>query len=312
MNKITRNKAAEILGVHPQTISNYMRDGLLSGYKDEKGNVYVNGDDVEKYKQKYKLIAVNEKFLDMKLANLKAMRKDADKEIAELQHAMTGWKKSYIVPQYVDFIKALYHVALVPGFYKREFEILTAFMDGEKLEDLAEKYGLARERVRQIVAKSCLRFSSQTERIRNCIHYNDELELQVKSLKFALRQVQEQYDAYRVKHSDKPLSVAAVPPEILHKNISDFNFSARVLNNLCNGKVEINTIGDLLMNFSSLEELRDKTRNLGRKSLSQIEDFMYDLGLVFIRPHESKEEYYIRLNESLKDYIKEVENHGEY
>lgn len=45
--RITRNKAAEILGVSRQTISNYIKDGLLGGFKDEKGNTYVNAEDIE-------------------------------------------------------------------------------------------------------------------------------------------------------------------------------------------------------------------------------------------------------------------------
>lgn len=69
MNRITRNKAAEILGVNPQTISNYIKEGLLGGCKDEKGYFYVNGDDVERYAKKYNFIAVSEKMLDDKLAS---------------------------------------------------------------------------------------------------------------------------------------------------------------------------------------------------------------------------------------------------
>lgn len=35
MARITRNKAAEILGVSRQTISNYIKEGILGSYVDE-------------------------------------------------------------------------------------------------------------------------------------------------------------------------------------------------------------------------------------------------------------------------------------
>lgn len=35
MNKMTRNEAAQYLGVSPQTISNLVSRGVLSGYNDK-------------------------------------------------------------------------------------------------------------------------------------------------------------------------------------------------------------------------------------------------------------------------------------
>jgi predicted site-specific integrase-resolvase len=55
MARITRNKAAEILGVSRQTISNYIKEGILGSYVGEHGILYVNSEDIEKYAQKYKI-----------------------------------------------------------------------------------------------------------------------------------------------------------------------------------------------------------------------------------------------------------------
>lgn len=55
MKRITRNQAAEKLGVTPQTISNYVQEGLLGGYKDKANTLYVNGDDVEDLAEYYGL-----------------------------------------------------------------------------------------------------------------------------------------------------------------------------------------------------------------------------------------------------------------
>lgn len=46
MARITRNKAAEILGVSRQTISNYIKEGILGSYVGEHGILYVNSEDI--------------------------------------------------------------------------------------------------------------------------------------------------------------------------------------------------------------------------------------------------------------------------
>ena len=58
MARMTRNKAAEALGVTPQTISNYVKDGILGGFIGIKNTLYVNAEDVDKYLKKYRFIAV--------------------------------------------------------------------------------------------------------------------------------------------------------------------------------------------------------------------------------------------------------------
>ena len=53
MARITRNIAAEILGVSRQTISNYIKEGILGSYVGEHGILYVNSEDIEKYRKMY-------------------------------------------------------------------------------------------------------------------------------------------------------------------------------------------------------------------------------------------------------------------
>ena len=49
MARITRKKAAEILGLSRQTISNYIEQGLIGSCVGEHGILYVNSEDVDKY-----------------------------------------------------------------------------------------------------------------------------------------------------------------------------------------------------------------------------------------------------------------------
>ena len=90
MARITRNKAAEILGVSRQTISNYIKEGILGSYVDEHGITYVNSEDIEKYAQKYKMIAVNEKMIDDKLKEVEARKRAINVELTELRNRATA------------------------------------------------------------------------------------------------------------------------------------------------------------------------------------------------------------------------------
>lgn len=89
MDRITRRKAAEILGVSRQTISNYIDQGLIGSYKDHS-IVYVNSEDIKKYAEKYKILAVNEKMIDDKLKELKERKNAINIELAEMRNAATA------------------------------------------------------------------------------------------------------------------------------------------------------------------------------------------------------------------------------
>lgn len=86
MARITRNKAAEILGVSRQTISNYIKEGILGSYVGEHDILYVNDEDIEKYAQKYKMIAANEKMIDEKLKEVEYRKRAINVELTELRN----------------------------------------------------------------------------------------------------------------------------------------------------------------------------------------------------------------------------------
>ena len=100
MARITRNKAAEILGLSRQTISNYIEQGLIGSCVGEHGILYVNSEDVEKYAQKYKMIAANEKMIDDKLKEIEAHKRAINVELTELRNRATAtanWLQTLLV-----------------------------------------------------------------------------------------------------------------------------------------------------------------------------------------------------------------------
>lgn len=92
MRTMTRNKAAEALGVTPQTISNYVKEGILGGFIGIKNTLYVNADDVDKYLKKYRFIAVKEEMIDRKIRELKD-REKRDQRQTGRHKERTSWSE---------------------------------------------------------------------------------------------------------------------------------------------------------------------------------------------------------------------------
>lgn len=176
MKRITRNQAAEKLGVTPQTISNYVQEGLLGGYKDKANTLYVNGDDVEKFAKKYKFISVSEKALDEKLKELKRTKDEVCNELAEMRKSLMGKRGKGVYSRDVGrLIARLFWCGHVPGLKQREFEVLSNFLEGDSVEDLAEYYNLTITRIRQLLQKALYRFVDRSQLIQTSMRTNCQL-----------------------------------------------------------------------------------------------------------------------------------------
>lgn len=161
MARITRNKAAEILGLSRQTISNYIEQGLIGSCVGEHGILYVNSEDVEKYAQKYKMIAANEKMIDDKLKELKERKNAINIELAEMRNAATakGQLSANAIGMLFVAIDAISYLDIAPHISYRESQMLKGIIKGKTFEDLADEYDLTPTRIHQIVEKTCDKLS---------------------------------------------------------------------------------------------------------------------------------------------------------
>lgn len=293
MARITRNKAAEILGLSRQTISNYIEQGLIGSYKDHS-IVYVNSEDIEKYAQKYKMLAVNEKMIDDKLKELKERKNAINIELAETRNAATakGQLSANAIGMLFVAIDAISYLDIAPHISYRESQILKGIIKGKTFEDLADEYDLTPTRIRQIVEKTCDKLSRNKITIIEHISTNKHLVSEVERLNKKIKDMQMDFDSYRREKGDKPTSDIAIPPKILSENIDKFGFPVRIMNIFRYS--EVYTVGDLLrkLDVNSLKNLR----NLGKKSIYIILDFMEQNHLVFKNRGESDEYFYMRLN----------------
>lgn len=300
MARITRNKAAEILGLSRQTISNYIEQGLIGSCVGEHGILYVNSEDVEKYAQKYKMIAANEKMIDDKLKEVEAHKRAINIELTELRNRATanGKLAANAIGMLFGVINTMSHLGVTPKLSYRESTILKDIINGMTYDELSFKYDLTAGRIRQIVEKTCNKLTYNENVTIAEIATNQDLRIVIDGLKKKLKAVQTSYDEYRRAKGDVPVSGAVLPPLILGKDVNDCDFPMRILN-MFRG-YNVYTVGDLLRKFHGKSDIA-KIRNLGKKSIWIILDFIEENNLSFKQDGESDEDFYIRLNNNLSN-----------
>ena len=300
MARITRRKAAEILGLSRQTISNYIKQGLIGSCVGEHGILYVNSEDVEKYAKKYKMLAANEKMIDDKLKEVEAHKRAINVELTELRNRATanGKLAANAVGMLFGVINAMSHLGITPKLGYRQYQILKDIINGMTYDELSIKYGLSATRIRQIVVMICNSLTDNEDTAIAEIDTNQYLRNVIDGLKKKLKAVQTSYDEYRRAKGEVPISDAILPPLILGKDVNDCGFPVRILNMFkwC----DIYTVGDLLRKFHGKSDL-DKIRNIGTKSVCIILDFIEENNLSFKKNGESDEDFYIRLNNNLSN-----------
>ena len=292
MRTMTRNKAAEALGVTPQTISNYVKEGILGGFIGIKNTLYVNAEDVDKYLKKYRFIAVKEEMIDRKLRGLKDRENEINDRLADTRKEILG-AKSYKTPSAIILAKALFRAAMIPRLSTREMDIIDMYIEGESLQEIADVFSLTSTRVNQILAKALRKFTEQTGEITANLRENSELEAEIHSLKLSVAALKKEYNDYRLSHGDTEDENPSCPPEILLKSIDDCGFSIRIV--IALKWTDIYDVNGLVTRFYRFEDIL-KIRNIGRGSLCEIRNFMDEHNLVFIRPGESLSQFYRRLD----------------
>lgn len=294
MRTMTRNKAAEALGVTPQTISNYVKEGILGGFIGIKNTLYVNADDVDKYLKKYRFIAVKEEMIDRKLRELKDRENEINNRLADTRKELLGVR--YETPSAIILAKALFRAAMIPRLSTREMDIIDMYIDGESLKGIADVFSLTSARINQIIANALRKFTEQTGKITANLRENSYLEAEIRSLRLSMAALKKDYNDYRLSHGDTEDDSLFSPPEILLKPIEECGFSRRVISVLNWDKVY--DVNGLVTKFFCLDDIL-KLRNIGRGSLYEIKFFIEKHGLLFIRPEESTSQYYRRLNLSI-------------
>lgn len=280
---VTYDEAAELLGVSRESIRLYVQRGLLA-----EGEVYG--------KRKILRSAIdallNQHFDAIQQAReVEALKEELAKEkaeILELKKQLSVKKsmmalKNKVWDNYDHICNAM--VAFVAesgediGLALRERWCVERMLKGASLDDLAEEFGLTRERVRQIYIKALKKIKIMSK-LPQALAENTQLKTEVENLKF------EREDLMRVVKGQRKLEqmkdTILIPESLI--GLNNAGISVRAYN--CLNALGFDHIYQLT--FISMRQLQ-KVRNLGRKTIDELDRLMDLYNLGFDNPQSLKD-----------------------
>lgn len=284
---ITRQEAATLLNVTPQTISNWVEKGMLKVHNNRNGrNLYtIDSKSIVKLFDKLEDLAIMEKNIDVYKQQLKDELSLLETNIKDTSSANNLFGCG--VPKYL--LRTVFScVAEVAGntvLSEREYKIIDSLISGVPLRDIAMEYGVSKTRIMQIVNKSIQKITSMkkwpeyqqefeqlNDRNKHLVALLDRQQIQIAELEKKigiLSKIEE-------KSSDMFFYSKPHIEEVLDRKIIDSNLSARTFH--CLRYADIETVRDIVQHNESYFL---KIRNFGKKSLKELEEYVESLGLTF-------------------------------
>lgn len=257
---LSRQDAAEFLRCNQQTISNWIESGILIGHKIN-GRVFVDADtlhaiadsvdDIERAKRRIGELRDEyankckelEDAVNSKREELELYNNSSVNRITK--HAITSMLSSFgeVIPQYAR-------------------EIVVDLVNNGNLDYTAQKMEMSTKNVIRIADSVCnsIRFARYDKK--------------VAENEYLMRRIAELEHENDCLKKGIPCETNAANNPILKSKIIDCDFSVRAIN--CMRSIGIETVEDMLK--VGLREIA-KYRNVGRKTLSEIEEFAQTNGL---------------------------------
>lgn len=276
---IRRADVATMLGVTRQTITNWAQKGIIHA-KNINNEQYFSEEEINQlttfatdYAKSQKLLQREIDAAKQNRANVQLSRMD---EIARRRYLRLCDKYGITKEFYKSVINMLYEVG---DLRSREADVLLMLLNNCSYEELAEEYGLTRERVRQIAMKA-IRKSRELKNLAEKIEHIKQLETDNMSLRVANKALMQEIQTLReikgVKTEEKPTIPFATDPFLtfLSTKVVDIHGLSVRAKNIMRYAGDRNydtTIADVCR-LSKTDIL--KVRNCGKKSLQEIEDYL--------------------------------------
>ena len=279
---ITRQEAADLLNTSAQTISNWVKKGVLNAHncrcRDGRNTLLIDRQSIEYFFDTLGDLASMEKHIISQKKTLSEESSALDRKVSDIK------KASYLfasgIPAYLlrDIFYCVSEVAGDTLLCDREFAFLKALMTGKTISDLSEEYGITRTRVIQVVSKSIHKISTMKSwpechrEYKTLLEQNSQLTVLLQSQQNRIKQLESALYIRNIPDGGE----SAVPgyskqelAEVLSRKLVDENLSVRCLNALKGSDIE--TVCQLV---SCQKTDLLKHRNFGKKSLREIEDFL--------------------------------------
>lgn len=281
---LSRDEAALLLDVTPQTISNWVEKGVLKGHFVDR-LLKIDKATVEKYFDTLSDLAFIEKRIFSAKRDLQLAEKELEKNLDDTRSAIHLLGKGVPAHLLNEIFSAIIEASGDDVLKEREKIILTMLLEGKDVEFVAEEYGLTRSRIMQIVSKAVRKLAT--------VKTFSELRREYKQLVFDNANFQNVIEALqnRIKKLERINNIDTAPVSeydyllgdkggtftaLMNTPVYDLEISVRSLN--CLKGADVNTLYDLVKcNKTDLM----KFRNFGKKSLTELEDLLESLHLHF-------------------------------
>ena len=273
---LSRSEVADIYGVDPQTISNYVNKGVLKPCGCSNDRMMFDITMVESLRSSVNDIEkCNENISKMK-EDLREVQEHLQMELKEARAAI-GININAKSNLGSNMLMSMVKVALGDR-YNRMFSILNDYLLGKEIKAIAQHHGLTQERTLQIINKAVKTLNTLRPYDEIMIE-NDTLRAENNALKRQVAALQAELQTCQLFDAEMTSGLTLEEHhlyELLKTRIEDLNISVRTLKPLiCE---DIKTLGDLLQ-YNKTDLL--KLRNFGKKALTELDDLVEELNLSF-------------------------------
>lgn len=294
---IKAKEAAEMLGIHRQTLINWIKNKTLDSIVKHRA-IYVFSDQLDK---------LTSDLVDTEESRVKLQQeKEAyTQELEMYKQARNDFKEQFQIEKYGRFSNKLFITSKYYEFLNRmfvEYDILSAreadilndVLKANTVREVADSHRTSTTNINLILQKALSKISQVDDILEKIKHIRD-IESENEFLKLVLKNKEE--DIARMNNTiallEEDLKIKKELEEKIKKNedciddlatvvpalgtkLVDVNLTVRTLN--CCKSADIETIGDLVQK-EKIDLL--KIRNFGKKSLGELDDLLNSLGLHF-------------------------------
>ncbi len=281
---VSRDEAALLLDVTPQTISNWVEKGILKGHLVDR-QLRIDKATIEKYFDTLSDLAFIEKRVFAARRDLQLAEKELEKNLDDTCSAIHLLGKG--VPAYLlnEIFSAIIEACGNDVLKERERTILTMLLEGKDVVDVAEDYGLTRSRIMQIASHAVRKlatvktFSELRKECKQLVFENKNFPIVVQSFQNRIKELERLNDIEAVPVSEYDYLLGdkgGTFTALINTKIIDFDITVRSLN--CLKAADIETLGDLIR-YNKTDLL--KFRNFGKKSMTELDDLLDSMNLHF-------------------------------
>ena len=264
---ISRQEAAEKLNCSLQTVTNWVNSGVLKGHM-KNGRLFIDSDTLTQHFDTLEDVAQTEERIEALKAEIDAKEKELNLLLHDRLEALGLWSRSTVsnLSRSAVFSFLNYHKSLLPP---RHLEILKHVIEYGDIKSVAEEQGVSSTRIVQIAEKAirilsrALPYDELCSNVATLREENTKLEQKLSEL----------IKEYNIEEkSDLKFDVLSIP-------VNELDLSCRATN--CLRANDIDTLGGIIEMFK--HDKRDflKFRNLGRKTLFELEDLLERLAIQY-------------------------------